>query len=246
MRKKLLLAILILSGVIFLAGVGVLLYYWHQDVSDKNVREQVASLFGASIENGDEGIPPEFQALYAENPDTIGWLRIDGTNVDSVVMHAPYTKEKYLHTDFNGQYSARGTFYVAEKCDVQTSDNIIIYGHHMNDGTMFGQLEKFQDASYCAQHPTIIFNTIYGYRTYEIVAAINTQVYPDYDTGFHYYDYTGHDDLMFWEYVNFIQANRLYDTGVELQSGDRLLTLSTCAYHTADGRFILVARQITD
>ncbi len=245
MRKRILLAILIISGVAFLAGVGVLLYYWHQDLSDKNVREQVASLFGTPVENGQEGIPPEFQALYAENPDTVGWLRIDGTNVDSVVMHAPYTMEKYLHTDFNGQYSARGTFYVAEKNDLQTSDNIIIYGHHMNDGTMFGQLEKFEDYAYWTQHPTIIFNTIYGYRTYEIVAAIKTRVLADWETGFKYYEYTGHDDMQFWEYVNFIQANRLYDTGIQLQSGDRLLTLSTCAYHTADGRFILVARQVS-
>ena len=148
MRKAILIAILIVSGVFFLAGVGVLLHYWQQDMSDKSVREQVASLFGTPVENGQEGIPPEFQALYAENPDTVGWLRIDGTNVDSVVMHAPNTLEKYLHTDFNGQYSARGTFYVAEKNDLQTSDNIIIYGHHMNDGTMFGQLAKFEDYTY--------------------------------------------------------------------------------------------------
>ena len=245
MRKGLRFAILILSAVVFFSSVGVLLYYWHQDRSDKSVREQVADLFGKQIEGGDEGIPPEFQALYAENPDTVGWLRIDGTNVDGVVMHAPDTLEKYLHTDFNGQYSARGMFYVAEKNDMLNSDNIIIYGHHMNDGTMFGQLELYQDAAYGAAHSTIVFNTIYGYRTYQLVAAIRTRVLADWEPGFKYYEYTGHDDVQFWEYVDFIQNNRLYDTGVELQPGDRLLTLSTCAYHETDGRFIIIAKQVS-
>lgn len=244
MGKAFRFAVLILSAVVFLTSVGILLYYWHQDRSDASVREQVASLFGMAVEGGQEGISPEFQALYAANPDTVGWVSIDDTNVNGVVMHAPDTVEKYLHTDFDGQYSARGTLYVAEKNDLLTSDNIIIYGHHMNDGTMFGQLELFQDPAYGAAHSTIVFDTIYGSRTYQLVAAIRTRVLADWEPGFKYYEYTGHDDVQFWEYVDFIQNNKLYDTGVELQAGDRLLTLSTCAYHETDGRFIIIGKQI--
>ena len=82
-------------------------------------------------------------------------------------------------------------------------------------------------------------------RTRGIRRAIRTRVLADWEPGFKYYEYTGHDDVQFWEYVDFIQNNRLYDTGVELQPGDRLLTLSTCAYHETDGRFIIIAKQVS-
>ena len=241
MRKTLLLAILILSGIAILVSAGILTHYWLQDRSDERVREAV------SVLRPDENTEPDeaFSALLAENPDTIGWLRIDGTSVDGVVMYAPYEEDKYLHLDFYGNNSVRGTYYLEEQCDVRTSDNLIIYGHHMKDGTMFGALEPYQDAQFCFAHPYIRFHTLYADHTYEIVAAINTRILEDYETGFKYYQYTGSGDTeRFQEYQTFIESNRLYDTGVTLQPGDRLITLSTCAYHTTNGRFILVGRQI--
>lgn len=240
MRKKIMAVILVLSALVFLGAAGVLLYYWHQDRSDAKVREQISQLWA-----GDER-DDCFDDLIAENPDTIGWLRIEGTTVDDVVMQAPLEKDKYLHLDFYGNYSVRGTYYVAEECDLATCDNTIIYGHHMKDGTMFGALMSYQDPVFAIAHPTIRFHTIYGDHTYEIVAAIPTQILPDSAPGFKYYQYTGSNDPeLFEQYRAFIEANRLYDTGVEIAPGDRLLTLSTCAYHTTDGRFIVVAKMVS-
>ncbi len=244
MRKKVLVAIMVLSALAFAAGAGVLLYYWYQDRSDAKVRELVSQLWSGDLAP-DGGHDPSFDALLAENPDTIGWLRIDGTSVDDVVMQAPQEKNKYLHLDFYGNYSARGTYYVAEECDLQTCDNAIIYGHHMRDGTMFGALMSYQDPAFAIAHPNIRFHTIYGDHTYTVIAAIPTQILPDSYTGFQYFQYTTTNDAeRFEQYRSFILANRLYDTGVDFQFGDRLLTLSTCAYHTQDGRFIVVAKQI--
>ena len=240
MRKKLTLALCILSALVFLGCAGILLHYWQQDRSDARVRAEVAAMRPEETEPD-----AAFADLLAANPDTIGWLRIEGTEIDDVVMYAPQEEDKYLHLDFNGSYSVRGTYYVEEQCDVQTSDNIIIYGHHMKDGSMFGVLAAYQKADFAAQHPVIRFRTLYGDHDYEIVAAINTRILSPGEPGFRYYQYTGSgDEAMFRDYQAFILQNRLYDTGVELQPGDRLLTLSTCAYHTQDGRFIVVARQI--
>ena len=242
MRKTLLLAVLIVSGIAILVSAGILTYYWMQDRSDERVREAVSAL------RPEENIEPDeaFADLLAANPETIGWLRIDGTSVDGVVMYAPYEEDKYLHLDFYGNNSVRGTYYLEEQCDVRTSDNLIIYGHHMKDGTMFGALVAYQDPQFAFAHPTIRFHTLYGDYTYEIVAAINTRVLEDYEPGFKYYQYTSSGDTeQFQAYQAFIESNRLYDTGVTLQPGDRLITLSTCAYHTANGRFILVGRQIS-
>lgn len=239
MRKKGMLVILIFSAAAMLVSAGILVHYWLQDRSDARVRDEVAQL-----RPEDWTVDDAFTDLLAANPDTIGWLRIEGTNIDDVVMQSPWEKDKYLHLDFNGNYSARGTYYLAEECDVRTSDNLIIYGHHMKDGTMFGELANYQDPAYCAAHSTIRFHTLYTDHTYEVAAAIPTQILPDWSTAFKYYEYTGSDEATFQQYVNFILANRLYDTGVTLSPGDRLLTLSTCAYHTTDGRFIVVARQV--
>ena len=255
MRRIVMLVICVFSALVFLACAGILLHYRMQDRSDARVRSEVAALRPDDLPpgaSGTDGSDPEggdpaaaFADLLAANPDTVGWLRIDGTEIDDVVMYAPQQEDKYLHLDFYGNYSVRGTYYIEEDCNVQTSDNLIIYGHHMKDGTMFGALADYQKADFAAAHPTIRFRTIYGDRTYEIVAAINTRMLAEGEPGFRYYQYTGtNDDVQFWQYDAFIRQNRLYDTGVELQPGDKLLTLSTCAYHTQDGRFIVVARQV--
>ena len=253
MRKTLMLVVCILSALVFLGSAGMLLHYWQQDRSDQKVRESLFSLRPLEREPEENPVPdaeatPDldaFSGLLALNPDTIGWLRIEGTVIDDVVMYAPLEKEKYLHRDFYGNDSVRGAFFVDENCDVRTSDNVIIYGHHMKDGTMFGALADYQSADFAARHPIVQFHTLYGNHRYEVVAAINTRILAAGEPGFRYYEYTGsNDDVKFWEYWNFIQQNRLYDTGVTLQPGDRLLTLSTCAYHAQDGRFILVARQV--
>ena len=76
-------------------------------------------------------------ALHEENPDCIGWLTIDGTRIDYPVMYRPGDKNYYLHRDFNGEYSANGCLFLAEECVPGNSDNLIIYGHHMNSGKMF-------------------------------------------------------------------------------------------------------------
>ena len=244
MRKKILAVILVLSALVFLGSAGVLLYYWHQDRSDAKVRELVSQLWSGDV-TAEDGRDASFDGLLMENPDTIGWLRIEGTTVDDVVMQAPYEKNKYLHLDFYGNASARGTYYVAEECDLQTCDNVIIYGHHMKDGTMFGALMSYQDPAFAIAHPNIRFHTIYGDHTYQIIAAIPTQILPDSYDGFQYFQYTTSNDAeRFEQYRNFILANRLYDTGVDFQFGDRLLTISTCAYHTSDGRFLVVAKMV--
>ena len=109
---------------------------------------------------------------------------------------------------------------------------------------MFGSLMYYVSEDFYKQHKTVSFDTIYEKQSYEIVAAIKTELVPEGEYGFKYYEYTGSDDESFDEYVKFIEENRLYDTDAQLSSGDKLLTLSTCAYHTEDGRFIVVARKI--
>ena len=115
----------------------------------------------------------------------------------------------------------------------------------MKDGSMFGALMNYVDEGFYEKHRYISFDTIYEKQTYEVVAAVKTAIPAADEECFRYYEYTGSDDVkMFNEYVEFIEENRLYPTDAKLLEGDSILTLSTCAYHADDGRFIVVARKI--
>lgn len=234
----------IISAAIFAVCIAILLFYLITDARDNWANKQLEALKNSEAEVPD--VLSEYAALYNENNETIGWLTIDGTEIDNVVMYAPNDINKYLHCDFYGSYSTRGCLFLDEYCDIFKSDNLIIYGHNMKDGTMFGTLPYFAEESFYKEHNTFTFDTIYEKQTYEVVAAIKTEIPPEDVDCFRYYEYTGKNDTeMFRQYVQFIEENRLYDTGVELQEGDDILTLSTCAYHTEQGRFIVVARKIS-
>ncbi len=234
----------IVSLIVLIASLCVLAVYVIGDLRDAKTEDDIKGL-----KDNDVKIPEvldEYAGLYAENSDTIGWLKIDGTTIDYVVMQAPDEINKYLRRDFYGKDSTRGCLFVDEYCDIFNSDNIIIYGHNMKDGSMFGTLDSYADESFYAEHKLIRFDTIYEKHSYEVVAAISTSIPAKDEDVFRYYEYTSsNDEETFLEYADFIEKNKLYDTGVEINPGDKLLTLSTCAYHTTDGRFIVVARQIS-
>ena len=87
--------------------------------------------------------------MFKKNQDFVGWLTVDGTKIDYPVMHTPEDEEFYLRSDFEKKWSIEGTPFVAGKCDpLKPSDNVIIYGHNMNTGTLFGELTKFEDKDF--------------------------------------------------------------------------------------------------
>lgn len=246
MKERYIKLIRIICLAALIISVGFLIFYAIDDLRSKSTDDRLSSLKGSSEEFSVPDILPEYEALYAENSDTIGWLKIDGTGIDNVVMQAPDEIDKYLHTDFYGNYSYRGCLFVDEQCDVLRSDNIIVYGHNMNDGSMFGSLLYYTSKDFYSGHKYISFDTVYEKQTYEVVGAVKTEILPEGSDGFKYYEYKGQgDDKSLSEYKKFLSENSLYETDAELESGDKILTLSTCAYHTDEGRFIVVAKKIS-
>ena len=234
----------VISLIVLIASLCVLAVYIIGDLRDAKTEDDIKGLKGNDVKVPE--VLDEYAGLYAENSDTIGWLKIDGMTIDYVVMQAPDEINKYLRHDFYGKDSTRGCLFVDEYCDIFNSDNIIIYGHNMKDGSMFGTLDSYADESFYAEHKIIRFDTIYEKHSYEVVAAISTSIPAKDEDVFRYYEYTSsNDEETFLDYADFIENNKLYDTGVEINPGDKLLTLSTCAYHTTDGRFVVVARQIS-
>ena len=177
------------------------------------------------------------------NSDVIGWIKINGTNIDYPVMQ---NGDYYLHRNIYKEYSSHGTPYLAEYCNVQYSDNLIIYGHHMNDNSMFAQLENYKKKKFYENHKFIDFYTFYNGQTikntYEVVIAFKTVVYTD--NSFKYYNYTNFTDKQeFNEFINNAKALQFYDTGTDIKYGDKLITLSTCEYSQKNGRMVVVAKK---
>ena len=186
---------------------------------------------------------PEYAPLYALNSDLAGWLAIPDTNINYPVMHAPDRTDYYLYRDFYGQDSSHGCLYVREACDVQTpSDNVVIYGHRMKDGSMFHDLLNYEKQSYYEAHKYIEFNTLTERHTYEILAVFKTVATA---SGFDYYLFVdAFDEADYADFIAQCKALSLYDTGVSAQYGDKLITLSTCEYSQDNGRMVVVAKRI--
>ena len=185
----------------------------------------------------------KYRAVYEQNSDFVGWISIDGTNIDYPVMQTIDNPNYYLKRGFSKQYSSYGVPYVRENCDLELSDNCVIYGHHMNNGSMFADLCKYADEDFYREHKTIRFDTLAGFGEYEIVAAFKTVAYSE--QGFKYYHFTRADSAEdFDAYLSKCKELSFYDTGVSAEYGDKLITLSTCEYSRTNGRMVVVAKKV--
>lgn len=185
----------------------------------------------------------KYSAVYEQNSNFVGWISIEGTNIDYPVMQTVDTPNYYLKRNFEKQYSDYGVPYVQENCDLEFSDNCVLYGHHMNNGTMFSDLCKYADEDFYREHKTICFDTLSGFGEYEVIAAFKTAAYSE--QGFKYYHFTLADSAEdFDAYIAKCKELSLYDTGVTAEYGDRLITLSTCEYSRPNGRMVVIAKQV--
>lgn len=194
-----------------------------------------------------EPVPlPQYAPLVEMNHDFFGWLSIEGTEIDYPVMYTPDETEYYLRRAFDGSYSGSGVLFLDGNCAAD-GNYYLIYGHHMKNETMFGQLPRYANKDFWEDHPVIRLDTLYEQREYIVIAAFLSRIYDKNEQGvFRYYEYFDlSDEAIFGEYVQQVKAAALYDTGITAEYGDELLVLSTCNYHTANGRFVVVAKRVT-
>lgn len=181
--------------------------------------------------------------LYLQNEDMVGWIAIDGTKLNYPVMQTKNNPNFYLKRNFEKEYSDLGVPYIQENCDILNSDNLIIYGHHIKGGKIFGALESYKSKSFYEKHKTIHFDTLTEQAEYEIVAVFKTVAYSA--EGYRYYDFVNAEtEEAFAEYVAKCKELALYDTGVSAEYGDKLITLSTCEYSAQNGRLVVVAKKV--
>lgn len=198
------------------------------------------------------------EEIYSKNEDCIGWIKVDGMVIDYPVMQTMEDEQYYLNRDFEGNYSAYGCILADTDSTIgsgtkpndyadgsRPSTNIILHGHNMKNGTMFGSLDEYRSQAFEKEHSIIKFSSLYEDREYEICSVFLSQVYKKSDDVFKYYKFfNAENEEEFNDFYNNIKSLALYDTGVDASFGDEFITLSVCAYHVENGRLVVVGKRI--
>lgn len=116
--------------------------------------------------------------LFEMNSDCVGWIYIEGTNINYPVMHTPNSPQKYLRKNFNGEYSQSGVPFVDARCSVD-GGTVILYGHNMKNGTQFSDLKKYLSTDFRNTHKNIEFQTKAGVRIYTVIDVKKTDIYDE-------------------------------------------------------------------
>jgi len=271
MKKWVYTTLMIVLGLVFFVSAGFLgHYFWQSQVQQSRFTElaqQVEEAGPLEIPVKEDGtldeealaqlmytpmLTPEgemlevltqYAGIYGENPDTVGWIHIPGTKVNYPVMQTPDSKDYYLKRNFDKAYSSHGCIYAQENCNIATSDNVVLYGHHMRDGSMFAPIMDYRSRVFYEEHPYIRFDSLTQPRLYQVMAVFLTTASEG--QGFVYHEMVNATSQA--EYDAFVAGCKdlsLYDTGVEATYGDQLITLSTCDYTRTNGRLVVVAKRV--
>jgi len=251
-------ALLIMFLGIFVFSGLVLADYWldsrHQQQEHEQLRELLhttemqpeslpSHITVIDPKTGEErSILRQYEALYESNPDFIGWVCIDGTRINYPVLQSDI-KDYYLRRDFDKKRANHGSIYVWEQADVfAPSDNVTLFGHRMNDGTMFYDLLNYADEDFWRSHPVFRFDTLEAEYEYEIFAAFRTSGTGGEGIAYHTF-VSAADEAEFDAFITLCKAQSIYDTQITPRYGDKLVTLSTCDYAQKNGRMVVMGRR---
>lgn len=237
-----------LFGIAAFTSIAFLLMYAAQSKQQAHLYSDLAAVRTQNKQpeiSLQSSVQPSSRNLYLENADMVGWIQIEGTRIDYPVMQTPADPNYYLKHDFEKDFTDYGCPFMQADCDaLAPSDNLIIYGHNMKDGSMFADLAKYRSKDFWQTHKTVWFDTELGSSAYEIFAVIHTTVQADDADAFPFYRFVdAAAPEEFADYVSACKARALYDTGIFAEYGDKLLTLSTCDNLTDDGRWLIIANQ---
>lgn len=175
----------------------------------------------------------DFQKLRDINPDVVGWITIDGTVIDYPVVQGT-DNSYYLKHLFNGKWNSGGSIFMDCRVSGELSDrHMIVYGHHMKNGTMFSSLSGYKKQVFYNEHPTALFiqeNAIYQIEFFAgYVSAVDSDAWK----------VSFADDAEFEQWLYKVQTKSYFDSNIIPAVSDRIITLSTCSYEFENARFVL-------
>jgi len=184
-------------------------------------------------------VAEHIQQYLNGNDQTVGYIKIEDTPIDYPVLYSG-DNDFYLHNDFNQQPSYTGAVFLDHRCnvyDMESTRNVILYGHNNRDGTMFNGLVHYFGEDFFNEHRIITFDTLAGEMQWEVFAVFETHV------EFYYINTLFPTDKDWFNFITYCQSLSVHETDVVLQRDDIVLTLSTCAVGD-DYRNVIMARLI--
>lgn len=232
----------LLALLCFFVFGGAALLRMQQTNSTRQISQQLV-LLRKTASTQEDGQTDWSKGMLDINPDYVGWLTVYGTGIDGAVVQGE-SNNTYLRTDIYGQHSVSGTLFLDETVDSTTNGNVIIYGHMMQDSTMFGDLKLYKDKDYFTENRYLRWESQTGERYYELFAGMVIS-----------------GSANNTEYVNLQQwANTLTETQTaemlqtiqeqaflyrdSLLTGDSYIFLVTCDTNRYNTRLVLVGREI--
>ena len=220
-------------------------------VEESKILNEIVVNDAITVENNDERTKAKeenterifkIRELRKENSDIVGWIEIEGTNINYPVLQGE-NNEYYLTHNYKKEKSEKGSIFLSKDYDLKLpSDNLLIYGHNLITGQMFNNLLKYNDKEFYEKHPNIRFTTENEDIEFKIFSAFYSEVFYESENNvFKYYDFiTAETETEYNKFIENAKKASLYDTNCDAKYGDRLITLVTCSYHIDDGRFVVI------
>lgn len=247
-KRKAITAVIVI--VVLVAAAAVAYYIYNAVNSETSLTTNTTA---APAEGETTSVPAEYQEYYNRNNDFVGWIKIDGTEIDYPVVQAD-DNDYYLNHNFDKKKESRGTIFMDYTSDSNLGYmNTVIHGHNWLDDTVFSELPQYSDIDYYREHPVIEYNTRTEMHKWKIFAVFITTASADEDNGYVFnYVYPDMGGINFDGYMAEINKRTLYYTGVDVNENDKILTLSTCTRevdtrsYRADCRIVILARMVRD
>lgn len=253
--------VVIAAFLIFLAAIGFLAYNMiYLSMQNAQLNGEIQKIAHGTEQKNDNSDNQEaddsidWDKLKKINSDIVGWIQIKDTKIDYPVLWNKDDNRNYqfyLSHNYKGGYDSYGSIFVDYRCTKGTdSKNLVLHGHHMNDGSMFGDLLKYGGTSgnldFYKKAPTIRFDTPDGDGTYKIISVFKTNTLSGHGEFFNYMIGNFQNEKDFMNYVYNVRIRSLINCPVDVNEDDELLTLSTCSYEFTNFRTVIVARKVRD
>lgn len=177
--------------------------------------------------------------LTSINPDYRFWLKVDNTNIDYPVVQSE-DNDYYLTRDFNKDYLASGSIFMDYRNNFEEDKSTIVYGHHMRNKTMFGELANYKDENFFNGNNLIKVEYKGKTYTYQVFSAYVADLTEDYLK----VDFENDEDYQ--SYINYITNRSMHKSDLQVNKEDKIITLYTCSYEFKDARTIVHAKLISE
>lgn len=215
----------------------------NMDDLDGKTPEEITEEVEPDYTKNEEGRLNCYVELSNRNSEMVGWLRIPKTGINYPVMQQEDNNSFYLNHNFDKKKQSGGLPMLDYQCDIdKPSDNLIIYGHNMRNGSVFNGLLNYKKEEFFRENKTIVLDSLYEHREYLVIAVFNTKVGSDKEFRYHdFVDTLSKED--FDRFISDVRERSIHKTDIDAQFGDSLITLSTCSYGTSNERLVVVAKR---